>query len=344
MPDVNGVLDRSGQPGVDLHQQRAACPVPAELDLADPLQPDRPGQRHGGLQDVRGGLDAFPQDRGAAERRAGAVCHVPAARQRLAAGEEERDTLAAARGPLLGEHGRSGVDELPGGVDGLGLADNLHGHQAAVGLAGPRDRGLNDEGELELRVRGGQLRDAVDEDGLGPGDAQLAGRRQRAVLVGGDGERVVRRYRQDAAQLGQPRAVRRERHDHPVPRRQHDAHLVGADEVRERVRERSGIGAVARQHHGLRAVPGAERGDRQRRRILGEGLAQRHPQSGPAEAPRAGQALLVHGIEYQGVIALRYPRHPASPCQAATRRFPPARESQNGRGKDPALIQKLIAR
>jgi hypothetical protein len=189
-----------------------------------------------------------------------------------------------------------------GGLDGLGLVDDHGGHQAAVRLAGPRERGLDHEGEAEFGAGIGQFREAGDQDRSWYGDVELAREFQRAVLVAGDLQRAIRREREHAAEVGQGLAVGRYRRDVAVSRRQHHARVMSPDEIDHRVPVGHGIFAVVRHLHGKVTVPGAERGDRLAPPVLRVALGDRHPETGTAEAPRAGQALLMGGVEYEHVV------------------------------------------
>src|SRR5579872_3615454 len=101
---ARGVLDRPGQPGVDLHQQRTITGVPAELHLAYALEADSGDEVYGGAVDVGRDGYALAHDRDAAEGRMGPVRDVRATRDDLAVDDEQRYSLAAPAGPFLSQH------------------------------------------------------------------------------------------------------------------------------------------------------------------------------------------------------------------------------------------------
>ena len=179
------------------------------------------------------------------------------------------------------------------------------GRQPAIRLPRPGDGGLEHERERELGQHGRQVFDAVDPYRPGDVDAQLVRDLQRAVLVGGDLERGIRRQREHAAQRAELVPVRHQGGDDAVTGRQYDPGRVFADELEHRRREHAGIGGVARQHHVAGRVARLKGQDGQRRIALHEALGQSDAQPGPAQAAGAGQALLVAGVEDQNVVAAR---------------------------------------
>jgi hypothetical protein len=91
-----------------------------------------------------------------------------------------------------------------------------------------------------------------------------------------------------------------------------------ADEFDDRGRKSRGFGCVTWQHHSVGAVTGTEGQDRKRRITFDEALTQSHVQSGPAQAPGTGQALLVPGVKDQNVIAASWSglgRDPLHECR-----------------------------
>jgi hypothetical protein len=270
---MHGIVDRPGQPRIDLHQQRAAVRVTPEFHLADALHADRRGQADGRAVDIRWDLDALPHHRGAPQGRARPVGHVSATGQDFAVDDEQRRSLAATAGEFLSEDAQTAVEESLGRVGGLTFVDHLDGHQAIAELLRPRDGGLEDEGELEGREHGGQVVDAVDAHGLRLVDAQLARDLQRAVLVQGYLERGVRGQRQHAPELGELLPGRHQGRDDAVARRKDDPGRVVTDELNDRVRERGGVGCVAGQDKIVSRIARLEGQHGKRRIAFHEALA-----------------------------------------------------------------------